>query len=453
MMRIEGAAFSVVGMGKSGLAAANLLARMGGDVLLSDGRDNAELRLQATERADPKVHLAFGGETIRRGDVAILSPGIPPSATAFRDAYRLASEVIGEVELFFRLIPGRILAVTGTDGKSTTTTLAAHLLNEAGIPAHPAGNLGNPLCDLIGSIADSDVVVAEVSCYQLLTTDRFRPCVALVTNLAEDHLEHHGSFAAYVAAKARVLLRQSHGDVFVRNLDDGLLANWLRPGDPWTSDNGQHVQDISRSGPVSDGAFLLDGGLFLAAGGHEQRVASRAAFALPGEHNTENVLLALAATAALGATPEGLGRGLGTYRGLPHRIEKIRVLDGVTFYNDSKATNPHAAITGLRAFDRGVVLMAGGFEKGLALTDLAVEIEQRCKAVVLTGDCAPRMKREFPRAVPCEVVDDLESAVIRAWELARPDGIVLFSPAASSFDRYSSFEQRGDCFRNLVNGL
>ena len=141
------------------------------------------------------------------------------------------------------------------------------------------------------------------------------------------------------------------------------------------------------------------------------------------------------------------------YRGLPHRIERIRTLDGVTFFNDSKATNPHAAITGLRAFDRRVVLIAGGYEKGLPLSDLAIEIERRCSALVLTGDCADRMKREFPRGVPSEVVDDLEAAVIRAWELARPEGIVLFSPAASSFDRYTSFEQRGDHFRTIVEAL
>jgi UDP-N-acetylmuramoylalanine--D-glutamate ligase len=287
----------------------------------------------------------------------------------------------------------------------------------------------------------------------MLTNVRFRPQVALVTNLAEDHLEHHGSWAAYVAAKARVIQQQAHGDVFVRNLDDGLLANWLRPGDPWTRDNGQHVRDVSRAGPVADGAFLLDGGLHLAQDGREVRVADRSRFPLPGAHNTENLLMALAATSALGARPDALARGLATYRGLPHRIERVRVLDGVTFFNDSKATNPHAAITGLQAFDRRVVLIAGGYEKGLPLADLAIEIERRCSAVVLTGDCADRMKREFPRQVPSEVVDDLESAVIRAWELARPDGIVLFSPAASSFDRYTSFEHRGDRFREIVEAL
>ena len=452
-MRIEGAGFSVLGMGKSGIAAANLLARLGGDVLLSDGLDTAELRQKAGQRVDTRVATRFGGETLRPGDVAVLSPGIAPSAPAFRNAYRLASEVIGEVELFYRLFPGRIIAVTGTDGKSTTTTLAAHLLNAAGIPAHAAGNLGNPLCDLIGEIGDNDVVVAEVSCYQMLTNVRFRPQVALVTNLAEDHIDHHGSWSAYVAAKARVIERQAHGDCFIRNLDDDLLKNWLRPGDPWTSDNGQHVLDVSRKGAVADGAFLLDGGVYVANKGRETFVAKRSDFPIPGEHNTENLLMALAATSATGAAADRLAVGIATYRGLPHRIERVRTLDGVTFYNDSKATNPHAAITALRAFDRPVVMIAGGFEKGLPLADLGVEIERHCSALVLTGDCSDRMKREFPRSVPSEIAADLASAVIRARELARPDGIVLFSPAASSFDRYSSFEHRGDRFREIVEAL
>lgn len=452
-MRIEGTAFSVLGMGKSGLATANLLASLGGDVLLSDGRDTEELRQRAEDRLDYRVRLVLGREEVRPGDVVILSPGIPPAAPAYRMAHRLGSQVMGDVELFYRLFPGRILAVTGTDGKSTTTTLIAHLLNACGVRAHAAGNLGNPLCDLFPSLSDQDVVVAEVSCYQLLSTDRFRPEVAVVTNLAEDHLDHHGSFEAYVAAKSRILKEQAHGDVFVRNLDDRLLAEWVRPGNRWARDNGQRVRDVSRTGPVKDGAFLLDHAIHMAQQGSEVRIADRGEFSLPGEHNTEDLLLAVAAASSLVGDPEGLRQGIATYRGLPHRLEFVRRVDGVSFFNDSKATNPHAAITALRAFDRKVVLIAGGFEKGLPLTELALEVEWRCRAVVLTGDSAERMRQEFPRTVPTDVVPTLEDAVVQAYEKARPDGVVLFSPAASSFDRFSSFEERGEVFRSLVEAL
>lgn len=452
-MKIQGRSFSVIGMGRSGVAAANLLAKLGGDVLLSDRADSEGVRASAAS-LDPAVRTQFGREVVRAGDVAVLSPGIPPSAPAYRIAHRVADEVIGEMELFFRLFPGTVVAVTGTDGKSTTTTLIAHLLRTAGRNAVAAGNLGNPVCDLVPELGPDDVVVAEVSCFQLLTCSRFRPRVAVVTNLAEDHIEHHGSFDAYVRAKALVLARQAAGDAFVRNDDDPILRWWLRPGDPWTADNGQVVVDVSREHPVHDGAFFADGAFRLAAGGRVETLCDRAAFPLPGGHNVENALLAIAAARALGAAPDRLAEGLGTYRGLPHRIERVREVDGVVFYNDSKATNPHAAITGLRAFDEPVVLIAGGHEKDLSLDDLSTEVGVRCEAVVLVGECAGRMQREFPAAVPSEILPDLPSGVARALELARPRGrAVLFSPASSSYDQFRNFEERGDRFRELVNSL
>jgi UDP-N-acetylmuramoylalanine--D-glutamate ligase len=450
-MRIAGRSFSVVGMGKSGLAAARLLGRLGGDVVLSDRSDSPALRRAADGLPSP-VRVVFGEEVIRPGDVAVLSPGIAPHAPAFREANRVADEVIGEVELFFRLFPGRVLAVTGTDGKSTTTTLAAHLLRAAGIPAAAAGNLGNPVCDLVGELGPADVVVAEVSCFQLLTCSRFRPVVALVTNLAEDHTEHHGSFEAYVAAKARVLARQAAGDTFVRNLDDPLLAGWCRPGAD-VHGNGQRLLDVRRGGEVADGAFAAGGAFWVAAAGRATRVCDRAAFGPVGDHNVENAALALAACLPFGAAPGALAAGLASYRGLAHRIEPVGEIDGVRFYNDSKATNPHAAITGLRAFGQPVVLLAGGHEKGLALDELAVEVGRHCAAVVLVGESAARMAREFPAGVPTEILPDLAAGTRRALELARGVGVVLFSPAASSFDRFRDFEERGDRFRDIVAAL
>jgi UDP-N-acetylmuramoylalanine--D-glutamate ligase len=451
-MNIRGRSFSVVGMGRSGLAAAAALVRRGGDVLVSDGRDTPQLR-EAVAALPGPVTASLGREAIRPGDVAVLSPGIPPDAPAFREAHRVASEVIGEVELFFRLCPSRIVAVTGTDGKSTVTTLTAHLLAAAGLMSHAAGNLGNPLCDLLDTLDPRDVVVAEVSCFQLLTCTRFRPEVALVTNLAEDHLEHHGSYAAYLRAKARVAAAQAIGDTFVRNLDDPCLAGWIRPDSALAPDNGQRVLDISRRTPVTDGAFLRDGALCLAHAGAVQEVCPRAAFPLVGGHNTENALLALAACLPFEPRPEALAAGLATYSGLPHRIEFVRELDGVRYYNDSKATNPHAAITALRAFDEPVILIAGGYEKDLPLRELSEEVGRRCRAVVLAGACSGRMDREFPASVPRRLAPDLESAVHAARDLASPGGVVLFSPAASSFDQFRNFEERGDRFREIVRGL
>lgn len=455
-MTVEGRSFSVVGMGRSGLAAARVLARRGADVLVSDRADTEDLRRQAAALG-PGVAVVLGREVIRPGDTVVLSPGIPPSAHAFREAYRSGGEVMGEVELFYRLWPGRIVAVTGTDGKSTVTTLVAHLLNVGGVRAHAAGNLGNALCDLLagGDPDPSDVVVAEVSCFQLITTSRLRPLVAVVTNLAEDHLDYHGSFEAYVRAKARVVANQAAGDWFVRNRDDPILAGWLRAWHPVALDNGQGVLEVSRNGPVRDGAWTWDGVLHAARVGRSVALLPRAEFVPVGPHNTENALLATAACLPFGLNEEALARGLASYRGLPHRIEFVRELGGVRFYNDSKATNPHAAATALRAFDEPVVLIAGGYEKGLPLGPLLACIPGRCAAVILCGDSAKRMAREMGGLVPVEVVRDLEAAVAQAFERAREVGakVVLLSPAASSYDCYHGFEERGEHFRRVVEGL
>ncbi len=456
-MRIVGQKFCVIGMGKSGIAAANLLAGLGADVLLSDGRDTSDIRESVARALNRRVETVFGREVVEPGCIAVLSPGVAPDAPAYRLAYRVADEVIGEIELFYRLFPGRTIAVTGTDGKSTVTTLTAHLLTACGIAAHAAGNLGNALCGLVPGLTFRDVVVAEVSCFQLLTSSRFRPEVALVTNLAPDHIDHHGTFDAYVRAKARVADAQMHGDAFVRNIDDPLLATWFEPGNRWIAGNGQAVHDVSQSVPVDTGAFFRDGSLWISERGNSIEVCGRDELNLPGPHNTENALMSIAACMALRdrrVTIPGLVAGLRSYRGLPHRIEFVRELDGIRWFNDSKATNPHAACVGIRSFEgRPLVLLAGGYEKNLDLADMAAAIRERCASVVLFGACAARMKREFPASVPTSVVPDMSAAVKLARQTAAAGGVVLLSPGASSFDQFTSFEDRGDRFRAMVMEL
>lgn len=456
-MQIEGRRFCVIGMGKSGVAAANLLAALGADVLLSDLKDTPDLRESVAKSVDRRVETVFGCEVVRPGCVAVLSPGIAPHTPAFRLANRVADEVIGEVELFFRTFPGRVVAVTGTDGKSTVTTMTAHLLSACGIKAHAGGNLGNALCGMVSTMTDKDVVVAEVSCFQLITCSRFRPEVALVTNLAPDHVEFHGSYDAYIRAKSIVVRAQAAGDSFVRNIDDPILSNWLTPNNEWTAENGQTVVDMSVKGPVENGAFLDEGGLWLSSHGRAIEVCKRNELKLPGAHNTENALMSIAACMALKdrrVSIPSLVEGLRSYKGLPHRIEFVRMLDGVDWYNDSKATNPHAATVGIKAFDgRELILLAGGYEKDLDLSDMAAAVGERCVRVILFGACAERMKREFPKSVPSEVVDNMRKAVDRARKLAPVGGVVLLSPGASSFDQFNSFEDRGDRFKKMINEL
>lgn len=455
-MKVAGKSFSVVGMGRSGLAAARLLARLGGDVVLSDQRDDEELR-EKKKALGPEIQVVLGSEVIRPGDTVVLSPGISPSAPAFREAYRVGEEVMGEVELFYRLWPGKIVAVTGTDGKSTVTMLIAHLLRQAGLRAYAAGNLGNPLCDLIMSnnINQDDIAVAEVSCFQLVTTSRFRPFVAVVTNISEDHLDWHGSFHAYVRAKARIVANQAKGDWFVRNRDDPVLGSWLREGNSEVPDNGQSVLEVSRNAQVMDGAWSFGSMLHLAIKGQSVAIIRRSNFQPIGLHNVENALLAMAATIPFRVSSDDLERGLRSFRGLPHRIEYVRTVRGIRFYNDSKATNPHAAAAALAAFEEPVVLIAGGYEKGLALKPLLEQVRARCAAVVLCGANAQLMAEQMRGLTKVVVAQDLEEAVENALNLALENDVrvVLFSPATSSYDRYHSYEERGEHFRRIVNGM
>jgi len=449
-VKVAGQRFSIVGMGKSGLSAARALIKRGGDCLLSDNRDDEELR-KISKEFEGKAKVVLGKEVVRDGDIAVLSPGISPDREIFRVASKVASEVIGEVELFYRLFDGRMVAVTGTDGKSTVTTLIAHILRHAGVPAYAGGNLGNALCSLLDEVSPDSVVVAEVSCFQLLTVRHFRPFVALVTNIAYDHIEYHGSFEAYVRAKARVFMNQAHGDFFVRNRDDLVVSRWLTPSSQFEG-NGQKVLEVSQNGPVSDGAWTWGKVLHLAKEGKSAEICRVEEIFGRGRHIVENCLLACAACIPFGIEPQALRKGLLSFKGLRHRIEFVNEVAGVRFYNDSKATNPHAAAAGILSFDEKLVLIAGGHEKGLPLEPLVDAVAQRCVACVLCGENAKRMALELGKVTDVVVVGSLDEAVTSACEIAVSKGVkvVLLSPASSSFDAFRDFEERGERFENAV---
>jgi len=450
-VKIAGQRFSIVGMGKSGLSAARALIKRGGDCLISDRRDDQDLKNIAKE-FEGRASVVLGREVIREGDVAILSPGISPNSEIYRFAWKVASEVIGEVELFYRLFGGRIVAVTGTDGKSTVTSLIAHLLRSGGIDAYAGGNLGNPLCSLLDEVGEDSVVVAEVSCFQLLTIKHFRPFVALVTNIAHDHIEYHGSFEAYVRAKSRILMNQAHGDFFVRNRDDLILAKWLTLGNPFAHNNGQKVLEVSQNGPVRDGAWTWGKVLHLAKDGRSSEICGVDELFGKGMHIIENSLLSCAACIPFGIEPHVLRNGLLSFKGLRHRIQFVKEISGVRFYNDSKATNPHAAAAGINSFDEMVVLIAGGYDKGLPLDPLVDAVSQRCVACVLCGDNAETMASALRKVTNVVIARSLVDAVYSAYEIAVKTGVkvVLLSPASSSFDAFRDFEERGERFEEAV---
>ncbi|MFO0744724.1 MAG: UDP-N-acetylmuramoyl-L-alanine--D-glutamate ligase [Myxococcota bacterium] len=447
---VSGQSFSVVGAGKSGLAAANILAERGAaSVRLVEAK--ADAPRPAT--LDARVEYQAGTNAVRPGDVAILSPGIPEVAPLRKEIAAVAREVIGEVELFYRLSPAPILAITGTDGKSTVTTMLGDIVRASGRPTFVGGNLGNPLCEGLRDLTADHAVVAEVSCFQLTTCKDFRPRVACVTNIAEDHLDYHGSFEAYQAAKRLVWRRMTPDDVVVLNGDDPHIARWTLP-DPAT---GPRVRWFSLARDSAADARVVDGALVVRGPSDAERGADRGSYImmrselpLLGEHNVANALVASQMAVDFGIAPAVVRQALMAYRPLAHRLAVVPTSDGIRWIDDSKATNPNAATAGLRAVEGPVIMLLGGSSKDSDFSAFADIVRARARAVVCFGATRDQLAAAIGAAHPRVVVERLADAVAAAGELARPGDTVLLSPACASFDEFTGYAQRGDVFAALV---
>ena len=441
-MRVEARPFTVVGAGRSGTAAANLLARRGGDVVLVESRADAERPADL----DPRVAFQAGTNEVRSGDVAVLSPGIPEVSPLRGEIAAVAGEVIGEVELFARLCPAPMVAITGTDGKSTTTTMIGAIIAEAGRHTFVGGNLGNPLCDDLDTLSSDSWVVAEVSAFQLTTCDRFRPRVAVVTNIAEDHLDYHGGFAPYQAAKRRIWAAMEPGDVLILNRDDAAITAWELP---------THLTIRWFSTQRRDGidAWYEDGRLWLRSPEGPQSLMDRDELLLLGEHNVGNALAAALSCQAVGLSPQVTRRALAAYRPLPHRLEIVGVIDQVRWVNDSKATNPNAASAGLKSIDGPVILLAGGSSKDADFAGFASLVRDRARATILFGSTRETLRDAIGQGHGVIVVETLSEAVEEALRIATVGDTVLLGPACASFDQFRSYGHRGEEFCRLVNAL
>ncbi len=469
---VRGLPFTVVGAARSGLAAANALAQRGADVRLVDAKPG----LARPTALHPAAAFQAGTNLPRPGDLAVLSPGIKETSPVRGEIAARAREVLGEIELFYRLAPPRVplVAITGTDGKSTTTTMLGAIVRAAGRRAWVGGNLGNPLCEALaespegpaidgpgeaGAPADAPppVVVAEVSGFQLTTAVRFRPDVAVITNIAVDHTDYHGGFEAYQAAKRRIFARMAAPDTLIVRGDDPHIGAWSLPAELPVRRfaPGPDAATATRAGAPLDAYQGGDGALFVTVGGEPQRLMGREELPLMGVHNVANALAAAQAAVALGLPVEAARRGLMGYEALPHRLRPVARVGGVLWVNDSKATNPNAASAGLRAVaaERPVVLLAGGSDKRADFTALGALIRQRTKAVVLFGQTRAQLARAIGPDHAVTLVDDLPAAVTRARALATPGDAVLLSPACASYDQFRSFEHRGEVFEELVRAL
>jgi UDP-N-acetylmuramoylalanine--D-glutamate ligase len=436
--------FLVVGLARSGMAAAAALTARGERVVGTDARMvDASVR-EALVAAGVVVRDGEEGAEVLAGVATVIkSPGVPREAPIVAAALARGVCVIGELELGWRLLDNAFIALTGSNGKTTTVELIGHIHREAGLPVVVAGNVGTALASLPGTLEPGALVVCEASSFQLEDTEAFAPEAAVLLNLAEDHLDRHGTFEAYRAAKLAVFAHQPPGTLAVVPADlplgdAGGEATRVTFGDP--APGGAAEPDLSHR----DGTLYWRGEALIAAAGIRLR----------GAHNRENAMAAAAVCLARGVPADAVRAGLATFAGVPHRLEEVAVVDGVTYVNDSKATNVASAEVGVLSFERGVHLIAGGRGKGSDYAPLAGPVEERCAGVYLIGETAAALREALaPTGVPIHDVGDLERAVAEAHADARPGDVVLLSPGCASYDQYRSYEERGDHFRTLVGAL
>jgi len=437
--------YLVVGLARSGQAAARLLAARGERVRAVDaGHPDGAAGL---EGVGVEVFLDTDGLAQLEGTRTVVkSPGVPREAPVIAAALERGVEVVGEMEIAWRSLLNRFVAVTGTNGKTTTVELIAHLYRGAGEPVAVAGNVGTALSDLVGEVEADTTIVCECSSFQLEDTVAFAPECAVFLNLAPDHLDRHGDLESYLAAKLRIFANQGNDDVAVYNADDPSLANTDLGG------CARRVAFCRGAGPdcevaVAEGTIFYDG----------EPLLSVSELGLFGEHNVANAMAAAAAALSMGLDREAVAAGMRSFAGVPHRLEQVAEIDGVRFVNDSKATNVASATVGIQAFGGGVHAILGGSEKGEPFASLIAPISERARACYLLGATTERMARELEPVAAAGIelhrCSDLEDAVRRAAAAARPGEVVLLSPACASFDAFANFEQRGDRFHEIVGGL
>lgn len=442
---VSGRAVLVVGAARSGVAAARLLVTRGARVTLTDRRSTIPDR---AELDDAGVALALGGhppEIFESASLVVLSPGVPPDLPELARARGLGIPVIGELELASRWLRGPIVAITGTKGKSTTTTLVGRMLEAAGRRVLVGGNIGVPLSLHVDQSTEDTVHVVEASSFQLETTDRFHPWIAALVNLSADHLDRHADEAAYAAAKARIFVNQEPTDWAVVNADS---PEAMRLAATVRARCVRYAVDRVAEADV----YAARGFVWRRTSEGDVPLLPMAAVRLAGRHMASNVVAATAISHLAGATGDALARALEGFAGLEHVMEPVGVKGGVRFVNDSKATNVDAAARSIESFT-GVVAIVGGHFKGGRLEDLAEPLVAHGRAVVAIGEARPLVRAALEGVVPVVEAESMGDAVRRAWDLAVPDGVVLLAPACASFDMFEDYADRGRCFKEEVRRL
>jgi UDP-N-acetylmuramoylalanine--D-glutamate ligase len=444
---VHGQVVVVVGAGRSGRAAAALLVSRGAQVTLAD--TNVEAFDGAHELAASGVNFARGAHPpslFSGADLIVLSPGVPLDEPSVAAARRAGVPIVGEIELASRWLSGRMIAITGTKGKSTTTTLTARMLHEGGFTVTAGGNLGTALSSQVDESTAHALHVVEVSSFQLEATDRFHPWIAVFLNLSPDHLDRHTSFEEYAAAKARIFDNQTAEDWAVINADDPGVLDLAR---------GIRARRIefALDQAVTAGVTVENGQVVRRHAGVVTPLLPLTSVLLPGRHLLADVLAAVAVGSVAGVAPAAMRRAVEGFTGLEHALERVASIGGVTFVNDSKATNVVSAKRAIESFERGVVPIMGGRYKGGDFGELRDVLRDRARAVVAIGEAAGRIRAAFEDVLPVETADTLPAAVRLAFEMSQPDGVVLLAPGCASFDMFRDYIERGRAFKDAVAAL
>jgi len=452
-MQIEGRKALVLGAARSGIASAQFLAERGAVVALHDKKPVEDWSEEARS-LKPKYNVGLlSGDIpswlLDQIDLVVISPGVPSKVVPARYVDRKDGEVIGEVELAYRFLKGRLVGITGSNGKTTTTTLVGEILKDGGLHTQVGGNIGLPLLELAASSTDDGWTVAELSSFQLETIKDLRPNVAVCLNVTPNHLDRYVGFQDYAAAKHRIFMNQGPDDLAVLSADNDVTYSWR---------NGLRatVSLFSVTRELEDGLFLRGRDLVCRSGGKERVLTTRNEIFLRGLHNVENVLAALAVGLACGVSPDSMRETVRDFKGVEHRIEFVDEIDGVRFYNDSKATSVDAAVKAMEAVggsEGKVILILGGRGKNAPYSPLASLLEEHGKAIVLIGEDADNIEKQLGSFADVIRAASMQDAVERSFEAARRGDTVLLAPACASFDMFTSFEERGRVFKDAVRRL
>ncbi len=451
VQNIEGKKVTVIGGARSGLAVARLLKKMGADVFVSDMKKPEEIKYvkftpEELNSAGIKYEFGEHSEKVYDCDFMVISPGVPSNAPVVQKAMELGIKVWSEIEVASWFCKAPIIAVTGTNGKTTTTSLIGHIFKTAGFKTIVAGNIGAPFSDFVLDADEGSIVVLEVSSFQLDHIENFKPKVAVLLNITPDHLDRYDSFGDYILSKFRIFKNQREDDFAVYNYDDEIVQ-------PYVESLNVIKLPFSVRDKLSCGGFIEDGYITLNFKNKKERILKMNNLRIRGIHNVYNSLAAALAARAMEVKDEIIRESLQSFEGVEHRLEFVREINGVKFINDSKATNVNSLWYALESFDEPIILIAGGRDKGNDYSKVYDLVKRKVKLIIAIGESKNKIYDEFKNLTNVIEVDSMEEAVKKAYENSAPGDVVLLSPACASFDMFRDYEHRGEVFKKLVNEL